>query len=652
MKKVIYKKLKVQNFLSIGNEELVIDFANGLNLINGKNIDNPERANAVGKSAIVEAFFFAQFGEMIRKIKKEFIINNITKGKGNLELEFDVESDTGVQTYTVLRQVKPSKVTLLKGDEDITKDSIANTDKFINELIGSNPVICKSCDILSLSDNTPFMAKKPEEKRKFINDIFSLEIFGLMINELKTLIRDNKNNLNISSTKIEEIKNALASIERQKKEYEEKVKERVVILEKKGEGIKERIKNTKGKIGETKVKIGETKDKIKETKGKIKKTKDEISKIEIPDVTDLREEKLKYEGVWVKIDGKIGDINSKISSQNALKNIVKKKIEKASSVDGGVECESCLQEIPHTHIEHLDKVKEEHKEELTTIIEDVEKLEESKADFIDKKGKVQKKVTEIKEEIDEARIKEKEIESLERVLRGYDDSLKGYDESLTGYDESLKGYDESLESYEESLKDLKLDDIPKPDFDKEFKATEKRKDDEEAKCVEYQQLSDDYEVCKFVLSEEGVKSFVVKRLLTILNTSIQEYINSLGMTIRCKFDEYFDEQLTNDKGKEISYWNLSGGERKTIDLACSWSFKDIKRKISGVSSNLEWCDEIFDSAFDERGLDLLIEVIKKRIENNDMSMYAISHRKETVKHIDGEIISLEKENGITRRVFD
>jgi hypothetical protein len=33
-----------------------------------------------------------------------------------------------------------------------------------------------------------------------------------------------------------------------------------------------------------------------------------------------------------------------------------------------------------------------------------------------------------------------------------------------------------------------------------------------------------------------------------------------------------------------------------------------------------------------------------------MSIYAISHRKETMKHIDGEIVALEKENGVTRRV--
>ena len=33
-----------------------------------------------------------------------------------------------------------------------------------------------------------------------------------------------------------------------------------------------------------------------------------------------------------------------------------------------------------------------------------------------------------------------------------------------------------------------------------------------------------------------------------------------------------------------------------------------------------------------------------------MNVYAISHRKETAKHVDGEIIALQKENNITRRI--
>lgn len=89
----------------------------------------------------------------------------------------------------------------------------------------------------------------------------------------------------------------------------------------------------------------------------------------------------------------------------------------------------------------------------------------------------------------------------------------------------------------------------------------------------------------------------------------------------------------------------------TIDIACAWAFKDIKRKISGVSNNVEFLDEFMDKSLDVVGLERLIEVLKERISKNNMSVYTISHRVETLKHIDSETVMLEKENGVTRRII-
>ena len=214
----------------------------------------------------------------------------------------------------------------------------------------------------------------------------------------------------------------------------------------------------------------------------------------------------------------------------------------------------------------------------------------------------------------------------------------------------MEGLENILKQYKDSLNNLKLEELPKPAFEENIIKIQERQEKESDNLLNLKQKSEDYEVCKFVLSEEGVRSFVVKRLLSMMNASIQQYINDLGMTMRCKFDEYFDEQLSNDKGKEISYWNLSGGERRTVDLACAWAFKDLKRMISGISSNVEFIDEWLDCQIDERGYDLMIELIKNRIEKYNISVYAISHRKEVIKHVSGELIFLEKENGITKRI--
>jgi DNA repair exonuclease SbcCD ATPase subunit len=287
-----------------------------------------------------------------------------------------------------------------------------------------------------------------------------------------------------------------------------------------------------------------------------------------------------------------------------------------------IKCDKCLQEIPHTHVEHLEKMKEQYQSELDDIVKEINKLKEEKSQFQNKKEKVQQKVAEFQDQINDAKVTKQKLEGLKTSLR----------------------------QYNESLNNLKLEELPNPAFEENIAKTQERKKAEVEKYGKLKEYSDDLETCKFMLGEEGVKSFVVKRLLSMLNASIQQYINDLGLSIRCKFDEYFDEQMTNDKGKEICYWNLSGAEGRTIDLACAWAFKDIKRKISGVSSNLEINDEIFDSGFDEVGFDKLINVIKSRIDKYGMSVYAISHRSETLKHISGEIVNLEMMDGITRRI--
>jgi DNA repair exonuclease SbcCD ATPase subunit len=600
MRKIKYKTLKIKDFLSIGKDTLNIDFQSGLNLITGNNIDNPERRNGTGKSAIIEAFYYALFGTTIRDIKKEFVINNVTKGKGRIELVFDVATDTGTNTYKVIRQLKPSTVELYKcgdEDEDIAKDSISNTNKYICELIGSNPVICKSCDILSLSDNTPFMGKKPEEKRKFIEDIFTLEIFGKMLKDLKEEIRSNKGDISISIAKIEEMTKNIVMLQGQYDAQLKEIEERDEILQAK-------------KL---------------EVQSKIDAIDKELDTIEHIDTVSIEEENVKLNDLWTKIDGKLANLHTAASDLQATRKIKYASLLQASDI-GGVACDKCLQDISHEHTEFIEARKVELQDSIEELNQAINANLADKTTWDDKKTKVRTKIAKNNETIQLSKTNENKRSNLNISRTQYIESLTNLEDD----ENSLSGF---LASALKMVEDSKT-----------------RVEEETKHHNNLKEIAEDLEVGRFILGEEGIKSFIIKRLLDMLNSSIQKYINALGMTMRCKFDEYFDEKITNDKGKDISYWNFSGGERRTVDLACAWAFKDIKKKISGVSSNVEFMDEIFDSAFDERGLDLLIEVLKDRIDKNGLSCYAISHRKETLKHVDGEIVNVEKENGVTRRI--
>jgi len=81
-----------------------------------------------------------------------------------------------------------------------------------------------------------------------------------------------------------------------------------------------------------------------------------------------------------------------------------------------------------------------------------------------------------------------------------------------------------------------------------------------------------------------------------------------------------------------------------------FAFMDIRRLQGDVTYNFSMYDELFDSSLDERGVELVINILKERVEQYNECVMVISHRKESVKAAQGDVIYLEKVNGITRRV--
>ena len=171
-----------------------------------------------------------------------------------------------------------------------------------------------------------------------------------------------------------------------------------------------------------------------------------------------------------------------------------------------------------------------------------------------------------------------------------------------------------------------------------------------------QQVSSQLEVVnllntmKIIVSEEGVKAFIIKKILAVLNSKLQYYLNRIGFNCTCRFNEFFEEEILNDKGKLCSYFNFSGAERKSIDLACLFAFIDIRKMQGNVSYNVVFYDELFDSSLDDKGVELVHNIIAERAKNFNECAYIITHRKESAFFATSKVIQLEKEKGITTRV--
>ena len=240
MKQINLKKLSIKNFLSVGDDEVVIDFKPGLHIITGINKDKEDRRNGVGKSTIADAIHFAIFGNTIRELKKENVVNHINQKNCEVNLEFDIKVDERVSNCRIVRKLEPSKCYLYIDGEDKTRDSINNTTDFILKQLSASQDIFQNCVIMTLNNTIPFMGKKKVEKRKFIEGIFNLEVFSNMLQSVRSQYNDEKRDYDVQFSKQEEVEKSLSTHKRQKDKIENEKREREEELSKRrDDNIKE-----------------------------------------------------------------------------------------------------------------------------------------------------------------------------------------------------------------------------------------------------------------------------------------------------------------------------------------------------------------------------------------------------------------------------
>jgi DNA repair exonuclease SbcCD ATPase subunit len=135
-----FKKATMRNFMSFGNNVTTIDFnKSGTTLITGENLDDGSNGkNGVGKSCIGNLLLYVLYDQTLNNVSKDNLINNINKKNLEATIEFDIGSDN----YHVYRSRKTkagaagNTVVLRKNGIDITQDSVSNTNKMIEKIIG------------------------------------------------------------------------------------------------------------------------------------------------------------------------------------------------------------------------------------------------------------------------------------------------------------------------------------------------------------------------------------------------------------------------------------------------------------------------------------------------------------------------------------
>jgi DNA repair exonuclease SbcCD ATPase subunit len=440
------------------------------------------------------------------------------------------------------------------------------------------------------------MAKKKQEKRKFIEDIFNLGIFSNMLSCLKDDITEKKKSFDVETTRFDEAQKTLLSYERQR---DSAVEERTRKLEK---YIQRQTNNI---------------DELKQVNDKLSTYVSQNNDVLHQTISDL-------ETAYSRLDSSLQDQRNKRSEKTLLIQQLSKQIQSIGTEKD--KCPVCLRSMEEHDKDYIESEKQRIRTEAELYAEDIKSILIEETKHTDKQKKINEKIKEIRTSIHSYELQQQEKQNLTQRVEQLKQWLEMLEHDILELKQSGQTVDTAVDQQKTKIESLKAD-------------------------IEHiKQSLNMLDIVKFVVSEEGVKSYVVKKILKLFNTKLNYYLKKMDANCIVSFNEYFEEEIVDTKGKPCSYFNFSGAERKNIDLACLFTFIDMRRLQGDVCFNFSIYDELFDSSLDERGVELVISLLKERVDKFKESIMVISHRKESIKAATGEVIFLEKNNGITKRV--
>ena len=595
MKRINFTKLTIKNFLSVGNETVTVNFKNGLNVITGFNRDEEDIKNGVGKSVILDAFYFAIFGNTMRELPKQFIINRKI-GKGAVvRLEFeDISSKRGEEYFVIERTLGPAKCRVWKNDIEKTKSSIAETNKYILEVLDADEDVFQNCVMMRANSTVPFMGKKKTEKKNFIESIFNLGVFSEMLKLVKDDIKEVRSKFDIENS-------ALSVMNENAERYKTKIAE-----------IQKQIEEQQQKIAVEKQRL---EDCIKKEEEKIALMEQNNAEFDPSLLNENLERLKKANDLDRKITTKIGELNYEIKDlKNQITNIDKI----------GNACPKCKRAYDEGFVNDNAKMKAELMEKAKAVYATLKETEANQKRL--NKGK-------------------SDVEQIIQQQRKLENEIKVNKVRINSARTSIHQFRQMIEKVEEKYAISPID-----AFVQSLAETEQQCDEKRSTVDEIQKQLGQMNVCEHILGEQGVRSYIVHMLLELLNGRIKYYLKSFKSTFEFTFNEVFEEVIKDAHGVMCMYNNCSGAEMKKIDLAIAFSFLDIIKFHRQVEYNIAFYDEILDSSVDNKSLEHIIEFIADRAKQQNKAVYIVTHKADIMMPQLTETVLLEKKNGFTRRI--
>lgn len=194
----------------------------------------------------------------------------------------------------------------------------------------------------------------------------------------------------------------------------------------------------------------------------------------------------------------------------------------------------------------------------------------------------------------------------------------------------------------------------KPDFESIAKENSQKISKYEAKVTELKDIQASYGESKDLyqwaytdpLGNMGIKSYLFESCLHQLNDILATYSDTLGFYIQFEVDlksarKDFKTKIGLD-GQEVSYEELSGGQKQLVNLAMAFSMNTLIAQAQGV--NIAFLDEVFES-LSEDNIEIVIGLIKKVYQ--DKTLFLITHQ-DSLPIANARVLRVKRVKGLSQ----
>lgn len=643
--------LRAQNFLSIGEEPVEIDFTKYSNIINlkGENLDLGDGAsNGAGKSSIINSITYALYGKLIKNMSHKEAIN--IKSKRGLEVELHWKDNDN--SYKIIRRRAPDKLELWQNNENISLGGIPATDELLKGIIKLNHNSFINVACFGQHNLKSFLGCTPSEKRQIAENLLSLDRYVKYQKTVKDKVKAMKDKIFELSTKYESY---LQQLSASRKKYYLIISQQEQWKEKQ----QQEIEFIQSKIIETNKKLLNLN--LKPEVNDYQKDQEQLMFLE-SEVEKKEKNRKELYVILTKVDNSIEqkrsdkhDLTLKISNAQREIAIITNEVNDLEAGCNqvkstmGATCSYCFGEIGQENVSKIikiklerikelqiqlieqNKIKKENEDLLLTCNSILDKLLEGRKaarekeimmissanDMVEKKNILLKKKK--PDTLLEINLVKKDLEFLNEKLQKEKENKNPYIEMLHSLNEDVLKIEGQVETYKKEIKSLEGE-------------------------IPY------YEFWVKGFGDNGIRSFAISEIVPTLNARVNYWLERL---MEGKLQIHFDEQLNEIIQKvptdndPFIYNSLSGGELCRLDLAVTQAFAYvISMNAGGVLPSVVFFDEIATN-LDRVGVHSVYNMISEI--SKDRQVIIVSHDPDMQSLIenDCDTIIVQKKNGLT-----